>query len=788
MKKSYLLVLGLAALLSVSACSETSSSPSPSSEEPSETTSQVEPSQEPSSADPTSEEEPSSGEPSSEEPSSVEPSSEEPSSVAQDYAINVDAPNTVTVEVAEQATEGTTVSFTVTVNDPSKTELVSVKVNGFTLQPEGNSYSFEMPAEAANIVVETAAITYTVTNSSSDYCYLVGLNDDYSVGDLVSFSVGLKPGYHYYGLDVYTIGEDETQNPVEYTQLGNSYSFTMPEENVFVKLETEATPYKLNYSVTGSVTSIDYNFYNVADGSRISNNSYVPAGTEMKVEFKLYSSSDGKHKVNKVSFDGKELTPNAEDGYYYVTMPSYPASFAVETVAVTRAFNITPSEHLSAFITSDKEGTVDSALTEGTYDTKYYLHVSSNDAAYSVNSVNISYTDEEGTVQSITVKEETTGSLYSFTCPKGDVTITFVEKDLSMYLNHEVVGSYIGYNLFSTSTANKTSITSPTEMKFNGDATSSGWKSGAWTIVDNNHVSVSDKVFTHEGNSLFAQYGSANSDVYVFVKGVKGSDVLTNDACYSKDNNTINWYANLTVNGETTTSFACINDVVYLNVTITLLEGTTINGASKFEVSKNGKLLATVTNAGSNKLTVEESNVTTTYTGEKGDLVVGNKSATFEGAEYSYTLEGTTLTLTSPTKTYVLELDVTALTYTVTSFEEKENNVFGGYTFEGTYDDYYWDEYEPTQSSLKIVFNVGPEITGTLYVGGTNYYFEFTATLEGNTLTMTIGNNISGSGLVGKVITATVDGQSIAINNDISTTYTTRYGVATCASFPGLSE
>lgn len=44
MKKSYLLVLALAAIISVSACSETSSSLSPSSEEPSETTSQVEPS------------------------------------------------------------------------------------------------------------------------------------------------------------------------------------------------------------------------------------------------------------------------------------------------------------------------------------------------------------------------------------------------------------------------------------------------------------------------------------------------------------------------------------------------------------------------------------------------------------------------------------------------------------------------------------------------------------------------------------------------------------------------
>lgn len=196
MKKSYLLVLALAAIISVSACSETSSSLSPSSEEPSETTSQVEPSQEPSSVDPTSEEQPSSEEPSSVNPSSEQPSSEEPSiSVAQDYAINVDAPNTVTIEVAEQATEGSTDTFTVTVNYPRKTELVSVKVNDFTLQPDGNSYSF-----------------------------------------------------------------------------------TMPEENIFVELQLDVTPYKLSLEVTGVQTIIDYNIYDIEnDEVRITKDSYVKA-------------------------------------------------------------------------------------------------------------------------------------------------------------------------------------------------------------------------------------------------------------------------------------------------------------------------------------------------------------------------------------------------------------------------------------------------------------------------------------------------------------------------------
>ena len=504
-----------------------------------------------------------------------------------------------------------------------------------------------------------------------------------------------------------------------------------------------------------------------------------------------------KYKVEKVYFDGQLLTLN-EDGFFYVTMPSYPTSFSVETVKINRNFTINKTENLSAYITEKETDTIDQNVSYGLFDTTYYVHTSSINDDFGANGVEVSYVDENGDTQLVTVTQKTRGELYTFKCPAGDVTITVQEKDVSAYKNHEILGTYIGFQYYSYY-ANRTSPSSTHTITFSSNETTtsslSARKDGYWRIIDSNQVELqkgtNNFLYTHEKDALVSPYkatnnGGNNESVYLYVRGESGSKI-TFDGCLSTENDTINWVVSVSLNDTYATTFACINNVLHLNVQVKMLEGTTINGASKFEVSKNDKLIATITNAGSNKLTVVEEKEAIIYTGEKGELSLKNDIALFEEENYSYIIDGNQITLSSSTKEYVLQLDNENLTYTVISFNQKDANPFSGYQFTGYYDDYsYTDEYgNPSQSSLKVTFNEGDTISGKLCAGSDSHWFDFDATLVGTELTLKITNACKTS-YIGTSIKATVKNNTITFNQDIDDIYTIAYGVVSCQAFPGL--
>ena len=69
------------------------------------------------------------------------------------------------------------------------------------------------------------------------------------------------------------------------------------------------------------------------------------------------------------------------------------------------------------------------------------------------------------------------------------------------------------------------------------------------------------------------------------------------------------------------------------------------------------------------------------------------------------------------------------------------------------------------------------------------FTWSFTATFdeETNTLTLTVVETNTGSSYVGKVITATLEGNTLTLQNDFNTnTYTFEGAVLTCDDFPGL--
>ena len=144
------------------------------------------------------------------------------------------------------------------------------------------------------------------------------------------------------------------------------------------------------------------------------------------------------------------------------------------------------------------------------------------------------------------------------------------------------------------------------------------------------------------------------------------------------------------------------------------------------------------------------------------------------------------------TGTYLVEGDQVAITVdgVVTRYGfDKANgallgkSIFAGLTFTGEYHN-TWDNEE---LPLRIVFNDGSSISGTIYSGyGTSYYFEFTATMEGNVITGTVTRSINGASDVGRVFTMTVSGSSIKF--ETSPTTGNAYGgikgtTVTCADF-----
>lgn len=108
--------------------------------------------------------------------------------------------------------------------------------------------------------------------------------------------------------------------------------------------------------------------------------------------------------------------------------------------------------------------------------------------------------------------------------------------------------------------------------------------------------------------------------------------------------------------------------------------------------------------------------------------------------------------------------------------------MFAGKTFTGT----YYSDWDNVNTALKIVFDDSAVISGVMYSINESYYFYFTATLEGDTITFTFTKAIDSSA-VGKTLKATISGDTITIvtgGTYSSNVYTfTNNGSAKCDGF-----
>ena len=155
------------------------------------------------------------------------------------YAITCSATpegyGTVTAD-KQTAREGETVTLTVTPSN-NNYEVISVTVNGTTLEPNDGVYSFEMPASAVEVIATFNKIQYTITKAETNCT--INITDNLTTagaGDPVSFTV--TPRGSKYAISSVTISWEgggtqalEAENGV--------YSFTMQGRNVTINAVCE---------------------------------------------------------------------------------------------------------------------------------------------------------------------------------------------------------------------------------------------------------------------------------------------------------------------------------------------------------------------------------------------------------------------------------------------------------------------------------------------------------------------------------------------------------------------
>lgn len=340
----------------------------------------------------------------------------------------------------------------------------------------------------------------------------------------------------------------------------------------------------------------------------------------------------------------------------------------------------------------------------------------------------------------------------------------------------------------------------------------------------------------------YSTSGALGTDVYLFALG---SGTMTKKSLVTFDSNETRIVL-VTVDGA---DFYMVvkDDKLYAKVDVS---GVDASGAAVEDLSKAVMITVKRGDVQVLKFAIEDGKTKNadglngTYTGDYGEIVVdgyGNitvggstvkytvvegKKITFVAANaqrivelgtdtYAKVLDGFEGTYTLPDGTSTIVLDgfggagegktyvvangsitiydgETAVNYGI-DVENKQflgKSAFAGKTFAGSYYcsfDYNDGEGPIGTTLLKIIFDDSAVISGVLYSGSdTTYYFNFTATLEGDTITFTFTKAIDSSA-AGKTLKATISGDTITFvkgGTYSSNMYTfTNSGSARCDGF-----
>ncbi len=400
----------------------------------------------------------------------------------------------------------------------SSKRLDAVTLNGSSLEiKESNQKGtkickFAMPADADAVIDATVVNVYaiTVADAVKDSFGIVCDVTSAAEGETVTFTAATYAGYWY--KTVVALEEDVVLQPVDANK--GTYSFTMPGHAVTLSATTGTNVYAVTWDTEDCNVRVYYKTPYADDPERemthyLTQGTAVPVGTLLHISV---SDSGKKRTVDKVHFNGSELTKN-EDGEYLVTMPTYPANVDITMKDHIRYLSYEDSEHYSVNLTKkvtnengqEQEVTATSAL----YDDVIYINVTDKTPStfhkFVVASYNLSYgsssEDISKTSSSYTVSVDSDGRHY-FKVGDYDYTKVTLSEVESVFKGTKVPGTYKGYKgYYSTTTT--VEINEDGTAKFDGskykNATNIEGKENAYSLAqDTTYSPKTAYVFANE--------------------------------------------------------------------------------------------------------------------------------------------------------------------------------------------------------------------------------------------------------------------------------------------------
>lgn len=684
-------------------------------------------------------------------------------------AITTVANEDVQISVSESALPGAVVEVSLTY-DVSAVHVRKVLANDMECGIDGDgNYYFVMPNHDVEISVvsERIAKTKRVTNLNSDVVTLHGVGTQANVGEEVSFTFSIAPGYSFAGEVIVREADafdPEMAETYEVSYENGAYSFVMPNKDVEVSVSVtkglylvkKVDPHGLIYNMYSNGTSIYYGYaeYDSTIKVSFSKNTKVVAKGLRIVETQ-----------QEIMIEGSNTYVEFPMPYYGVTVePIYEIRY--------RDMNITNTDHLTVVPHAKNEQGEYVALAEpkAVFEDKVYLKVVSEDPeTYSLNAIEAKYlkdnsTSTYATTLALTLNED---GYYEFNMPEvregTALNITITEKNLALFRGYEFVGEYLGlnaYNVTAYTAFNKSySIKIDTAGLLTRGTNSPRQIASATSKTGYSEITLSDgNKAIYGGNIIFGQYNFSNktpicNDMVIAIKKLNSTDSDDSYKLYVEmfggEEYTIitgykdgELYAAGFIDGE--------NDVAYLEgVEIEMLEGTHVTDTNaRYAIKVNGKLLTEVgyTGAGGSANRVLVDPLKGDYTSADGGTLSldGTSKAVLNGEEYTYDKNSDgQIVLTKGLSSIIVEVDTSNRTFVVVSENiYQPRDELDTRTFTGTCYDEDNSSYTVTLAFLgngNVEFKIS---TWMDWVGGSNitdsHRAQSSYVLDKETMTLTI--------------------------------------------------
>ncbi len=755
----------------------------------------------------------SSSSTSQEEVSSSTSSEEETSTssipVVVTHTITVNAPDGVVANVKQEASKDETVLVSLTY-DETKLVIDSVKANnvecGLT---DAKTYYFVMPNEDVNIVITAHAKDNVVTHNlamATEGVSLIGVQSSYKVGDKVSFKLAAQPGYVING-GVEVVPSDST-NTQEITLTTSTlsgetiYEFTMPDFDVNVKCDAVLGV----YSITCDDELID-RIYEIVDDEEVSIKNAGVATYKSTIKVTLESNDYKKATGVRIVETGQEIMLLEGEDSITFTMPHRNITLEAISVDYLRTVVVNSSEHITLTTYKKLETGEMVPSTSFLYDEDVYVKADPVSDEWTISELMYTYGDSSYNDTELDEGDLEDG-YYVFSMPRADtVTISVTEKNIAMFLDAPFIGTYLGLNVFGSSST-PTKVMTSFSASYGVRVTKEGllYKGSSsypteyeiTTFADGVAQLANGGVFAYSDKIIFSQYSfnslTANDNIVAVKKlNEDDSDDLYKVEAVDFDNRkyqAIQFYRDDQPYAAAFIDIA--NGKYYLDVTFELQDGatsiTSLTGDQNYNVLVGEKAIYNVGVVDGEMKTIDavkgtytntdtDSELTTLVLDGVGKATLGDKT----GLSYSVTEDGK-IKITEDVTVYTITLDDT--TFTIESVETVENNVIGK-TFSGEYvgstDDTYTLSIEFVDATKCYVLSKGGSID---YIGGSaardnleNQTYTISANAEGQTVITATTWNFSNE--VTLVMVLSEDGNTLTVTNDATNVYTTAGTVLT---------